>query len=56
MHWLWVIITGFLAGGVAKLFIAAPRGIIVTTLLGITGLGIIGAIFARWLGQLPRPG
>ena len=51
MHWLWVIITGFLAGGVAKLFIAAPRGIIVTT-----QLGIIGAIFARWLGQLPRPG
>jgi uncharacterized membrane protein YeaQ/YmgE (transglycosylase-associated protein family) len=46
MHWLWVIIIGFLAGAIAKLFIAGPGGIIVTTLLGI-----VGAIFATWLGQ-----
>jgi uncharacterized membrane protein YeaQ/YmgE (transglycosylase-associated protein family) len=46
MHWLWVIIIGFLAGAIAKLFIAGPGGFIVTTLLGI-----VGAIFATWLGQ-----
>ena len=46
MHWLWVIIIGFLAGAIAKLFIAGPGGFIVTTLLGI-----VGAIFASWLGQ-----
>jgi uncharacterized membrane protein YeaQ/YmgE (transglycosylase-associated protein family) len=37
MHWLWVIIIGFLAGAIAKLFIAGPGGIIVTTLLGVGG-------------------
>ena len=46
MHWLWVIIIGFLAGAIAKLFIHGPGGFIVTTLLGIAG-----AIFASWLGQ-----
>jgi uncharacterized membrane protein YeaQ/YmgE (transglycosylase-associated protein family) len=46
MHWLWVIIIGFLAGAIAKLFVAGPGGFIVTTLLGI-----VGAIFATWLGQ-----
>src|SRR5437879_13568709 len=46
MHWLGVIIIGFLAGAIAKLFIAGPGGFIVTTLLGI-----VGAIFASWLGQ-----
>ncbi|MFZ3238781.1 MAG: GlsB/YeaQ/YmgE family stress response membrane protein [Stellaceae bacterium] len=46
MHWLWVIIIGFLAGAVAKLFVHGPGGFIVTTLLGI-----VGAIFASWLGQ-----
>ena len=30
MHWLWVIIIGFLAGAIAKLFIAGPGGFIVT--------------------------
>ena len=45
-HWIWVIIIGFLAGAIAKLFIAGPGGFIVTTLLGI-----VGAIFASWLGQ-----
>jgi uncharacterized membrane protein YeaQ/YmgE (transglycosylase-associated protein family) len=46
LHWLWVIIIGFVAGAVAKWFIAGPGGFIVTTLLGI-----VGAIFASWLGQ-----
>jgi uncharacterized membrane protein YeaQ/YmgE (transglycosylase-associated protein family) len=46
LHWLWVIIIGFLAGAIAKWFVAGPGGFIVTTLLGI-----IGAIFASWLGQ-----
>lgn len=46
MYLLWVVIIGFLAGAIAKLFIAGPGGCIVTTLLGI-----VGAIFATWLGQ-----
>ena len=46
MHWLWVIIIGFIAGAIAKFFVAGPGGFIVTTLLGI-----VGAIFATWLGQ-----
>ncbi len=46
MHWLWVIIIGFIAGWIAKFFVSGPGGFIVTTLLGI-----VGAIFASWLGQ-----
>ena len=46
MYLLWVIIIGFLAGAIAKFFVGGPRGFIVTTLLGI-----VGAIFATWLGQ-----
>jgi uncharacterized membrane protein YeaQ/YmgE (transglycosylase-associated protein family) len=46
MHWIWVIIIGFLAGAIAKFFVGGPGGFIVTTLLGI-----VGAIFATWLGQ-----
>src|SRR6201992_4333801 len=46
VHWLWVIIIGFLAAAIAKLFVSGPGGFIVTTLLGI-----VGAIFASWLGQ-----
>ena len=45
MYLLWVIIIGFLAGAIAKFFVGGPRGFIVTTLLGI-----VGAIFATWLG------
>jgi uncharacterized membrane protein YeaQ/YmgE (transglycosylase-associated protein family) len=33
MHWLWVIIIGFIAGAIAKWFVPGPRGFIVTTLL-----------------------
>ena len=46
MYWLWAIIIGFLAGAIAKLFIGGPKGIVITTLLGM-----VGAIFATWLGQ-----
>jgi uncharacterized membrane protein YeaQ/YmgE (transglycosylase-associated protein family) len=46
LHWLWVIIIGFLAGAIAKFFVHGPGGFIVTTLLGV-----VGAIFASWLGQ-----
>jgi len=46
MHWLSAIIIGFLAGLVARLFIPAPGGCLVTTVLGIAG-----AAFATWLGQ-----
>jgi uncharacterized membrane protein YeaQ/YmgE (transglycosylase-associated protein family) len=46
LHWLWVVIIGFLAGWIAKWFIHGPGGFIVTTLLGI-----VGAIFATWLGE-----
>ena len=46
LHWLWVVIIGFIAGAVAKFFVAGPHGCIITTLLGI-----VGAIFATWLGQ-----
>jgi uncharacterized membrane protein YeaQ/YmgE (transglycosylase-associated protein family) len=46
LHWFWIVIIGFLAGAIAKLFIRGPGGFIVTTLLGI-----VGAIFATWLGE-----
>jgi uncharacterized membrane protein YeaQ/YmgE (transglycosylase-associated protein family) len=46
MHWLWAIIIGFLAGAVARVFVPAPGGCLVTTVLGIAG-----AAFATWLGQ-----
>jgi uncharacterized membrane protein YeaQ/YmgE (transglycosylase-associated protein family) len=46
LHWLWIVLIGFLAGAIAKLFIHGPGGFIVTTLLGI-----VGAIFATWLGE-----
>ena len=46
MHWLWVIIIGFLAGAIAKLFIPGLAGSSSLPLLGI-----VGAIFACWLGQ-----
>ena len=46
MHGVGVVILGFLAGAIAKLFIHGPGGFVVTTLLGI-----VGAIFATWLGE-----
>jgi uncharacterized membrane protein YeaQ/YmgE (transglycosylase-associated protein family) len=46
LHWIGVIIIGFLAGLIAKWFVGGPGGFIVTTLLGI-----VGSIFATWLGH-----
>ena len=46
MDWLSAISIGFVAGAVARWFIPAPRGCLVTTVLGIAG-----AVFATWLGQ-----
>jgi uncharacterized membrane protein YeaQ/YmgE (transglycosylase-associated protein family) len=43
---LWAIVIGFLAGAIAKLFSGGPRGFVIITLLGM-----IGTIFAAWLGQ-----
>jgi uncharacterized membrane protein YeaQ/YmgE (transglycosylase-associated protein family) len=54
--WLWWIIIGGIAGGIAKLLMPGrdPGGCIVTILLGIAG-----AFVAGWLGQTVgwyRPG
>lgn len=54
--WLWWIIIGGIAGGIAKLVMPGrdPGGCIVTILLGIAG-----AFVAGWLGQMVgwyRPG
>ena len=46
MHWLMIILIGFVAGAIAKVLIRGPGGFIVTTLLGI-----VGAVFATWLGR-----
>jgi uncharacterized membrane protein YeaQ/YmgE (transglycosylase-associated protein family) len=48
MHIIGVIVIGFVAGLVAKLLTSdrTAAGFIMTTLLGI-----VGAVFATWLGQ-----
>jgi uncharacterized membrane protein YeaQ/YmgE (transglycosylase-associated protein family) len=48
MHWIYVILIGFFAGLIAKLVTAdrSVGGFIMTTVLGI-----IGSVFATWLGQ-----
>ena len=49
MHILWIIIIGFLAGIIARLFAPGPNnpsGFILTTVLGI-----VGAFIATFLGQ-----
>jgi uncharacterized membrane protein YeaQ/YmgE (transglycosylase-associated protein family) len=49
MHYLWVIIIGFVAGLIAKLIHPGPNepsGFILTTLLGIAG-----AFVATFIGQ-----
>ena len=57
MDWFWAIVVGFLAGIIAKLITPGgpnPRGLILTTVLGI-----VGALLATWLGQaihLYQPG
>ena len=47
---IWIILIGFLAGVVARVLSPGPNspsGFILTTVLGIAG-----AFFATWLGQL----
>jgi uncharacterized membrane protein YeaQ/YmgE (transglycosylase-associated protein family) len=49
LHWIWVIIIGFIAGLIARALSPAPnnpQGFILTSLLGI-----IGALVATYLGQ-----
>jgi uncharacterized membrane protein YeaQ/YmgE (transglycosylase-associated protein family) len=49
MHFLWIILIGFIAGLIAKLIHPGPNepsGFILTTLLGIAG-----AFVATYLGQ-----
>ena len=48
MDIFWTLLIGFLAGLVARIFSPVKNhvGIIITTLLGI-----VGAVFATWLGQ-----
>lgn len=49
MHFLWVIIIGFIAGIIARLLAPGPNnpaGFILTTLLGIAG-----AFIATFIGQ-----
>jgi len=54
---VWAVIVGFIAGVIAKLITPGgpnPRGFILTTVLGI-----VGAVFATFLGQainLYQPG
>ncbi|MFL6949693.1 MAG: GlsB/YeaQ/YmgE family stress response membrane protein [Xanthobacteraceae bacterium] len=50
MHFLWVILIGFVAGVVAKFLHPGPNepsGFILTTILGI-----VGAFVATYLGQV----
>ena len=48
-NWLWWIIIGGIAGGLAKLLMPGrdPGGCVITILLGIAG-----AFLAGWLGQM----
>lgn len=49
MSIVWAIIIGFLAGVIAKVITPGrdkPRGVILTTVLGI-----VGSVVATWLGQ-----
>ena len=49
MHFLWIILIGFVAGIIARFLAPGPNnpaGFILTTLLGIAG-----AFVATWLGQ-----
>lgn len=47
MHWLWVIIIGFIIGVIAKFFRGGkdPAGFIVTIIIGI-----LGSVLASWVG------
>ena len=50
MHYVWIVIIGFIAGVIAKFLHPGPNepsGFILTTILGI-----VGAFLATYLGQL----
>ena len=48
MHWLWMIIIGFIVGVIAKFFARdhAPVGWILPIVIGI-----IGSVLATWIGE-----
>jgi uncharacterized membrane protein YeaQ/YmgE (transglycosylase-associated protein family) len=49
MGFVWTIVIGFVAGVIAKFIMPGnnePSGFVLTTILGI-----VGAVFATWLGQ-----
>jgi uncharacterized membrane protein YeaQ/YmgE (transglycosylase-associated protein family) len=48
MHFIWSIIIGFIVGLVARALMPGPNpmGFILTTVLGI-----VGSLFATWVGQ-----
>jgi len=49
MHILWIVIIGFVAGGIARMLAPGPNnpaGFILTTVLGI-----VGAFIATFIGQ-----
>jgi len=49
MHWLWVILIGFIVGILAKLIVPGkdPSGFIITVLIGIGG-----SLIGTWIGRL----
>ncbi len=49
LHLLWIIIIGFIAGVVAKFIMPGKQG---GGFLITTGLGIVGAVVATFLGRL----
>ncbi|MEN1956406.1 GlsB/YeaQ/YmgE family stress response membrane protein [Luteimonas sp. MJ204] len=47
--WLWIILVGFVVGVLARLIKPGKQGIgIIMTIV----LGIVGALFAGWVGRL----
>ena len=68
MHFVWVVIIGFVAGIIARLLAPGPNnpaGFILTTLLGIAGLigAIVGALVVLFIWHrlvstraIPDPG
>lgn len=51
MHWLWVVVIGFIVGALAKLVMPGkdPGGFILTILLGIAG-SLVGTLIGRGVG------
>jgi uncharacterized membrane protein YeaQ/YmgE (transglycosylase-associated protein family) len=52
MHWVWLIIVGFIVGALGRMFHPGrdPMGFILTGVIGIVSLVVAGAIFGpTWL-------